>query len=385
MEVSAEVRRAHAVAQDLLEGMGKDCLTRGAGRNTRRSWEQGVAWLRAYEVDNLVVNRAQNLDRGGWNWLCELASICQMRLWFLVQTEPLSRGLREGARDWQIREVSISDLEDLIDSAVAQAPLTEDEGSKAAGKSFPRVPEAQFTTFRNECRACLDEEGFATVDHCYRAVMSRLGPEEVPDDSDQISRLLIDELDRAGSVDEALIVAKAAQAGLFRAGRLLRVDHEVLRQWAASAVAAQLDEKARRLISRLADPGQSLLAALPLVTNLNPRELTLLDIGDLACREETIEVRGQVHPAPKLWHALIRAGVAHRRLQGGGKSDPLFVVGERGVYERAPQKALRNKIRALVRETGLPLAGSWTPKAGEADRLKLARRGLKLHPEGLTG
>jgi hypothetical protein len=39
----------------------------------------------------------------------------------------------------------------------------------------------------------------------------------------------------------------------------------------------------------------------------------------------------------------------------------------------------------LVRETGLPLAGSWTPKEGEANRIALTRRGLQLHPEVLAG
>jgi hypothetical protein len=385
MEVSPEVRRAHAVAQDLLEGMGKDCLTRGAGRNTRRSWEQALAWLRGYEVDDLVVNRAQNLDRGGWNWLCELASVSQLRLWFVVQTEPLSRGLREGVRDWQIRKRPISDLKELIEASVSRAASIEVEGSKPAVVTFPRVPEAQFTTFRHECRTCLEAEGFAVVDDCYRAVMTRLEAEAAPNDSDRIYARLIEELDGAESVDEALVVARAAQAGLFNAGRLLQVDHEVLRQWAASAIAARLDEQARALLSRLADPSQAMLAAVPLLTGLNPRELTLLNVGELVCLEEAIKVRGKPFSATKSCHPLIRAGIAHRQLQGGGQSDPLFVVGERGSYERAPQKALRNKVRALVRETGLPLAGSWTPKEGEANRIALTRRGLQLHPEVLAG
>jgi len=75
---------AQALAGDLLTALGKFPGALAAGHLSRRGLELAGLWLRAEQVQDLVVLRADRLPARCWTSLAALAAAAGTRLWLVV-------------------------------------------------------------------------------------------------------------------------------------------------------------------------------------------------------------------------------------------------------------------------------------------------------------
>jgi hypothetical protein len=199
VEVRPNLRRLHTVAGDILAALGKRRDLAGKGRNEHEDVTHAVAWMRAYEVTDLVVLDAQRLHPLILRGLANLADQAQVELWLLhrpPRDDNFLRALtRRDATDQPLHAVP----EHLTKTAV---PLT-------AALPLPPVPHTEFVTFRTTCRETLTADALelvetrflATAQHCdtrlgrdgaHRATVATLAYELInpaPDDPKLITDL----------------------------------------------------------------------------------------------------------------------------------------------------------------------------------------------------
>lgn len=348
-ECPVDLRHGHWMATQILEALDKDPERLGTARRSHESWKQVVAWCLGHRLSDLVVNRAQNLDARIWSWLFELASVARFDLWFVVQGKVLTRGQKDKLRDWRASE---NNLDQLLGRASGRTAAARHQSGKSEPTS--RVPDADFLFFRAAARKTLEPKRFEEVDSLFRVVLARYVE---PEEGEVCESQLLSDLDAARSVDEAVVTARAAQAGLLQQGVLLKVDLEALRVWKAEALDAKLDESAARELARYVDPIRAAMGVLALAAALSPTELAKLDLGDVDLSGGSLFVRGDEFSVPKLSLELLASALALRRIDGAQVDSPLLVSWEREERQRsrATPRAVQRKLRAMVQETGLPL------------------------------
>ena len=136
---------APALAGDLLIALGKFPGALAAEHLSRRGGELAGLWLRAEQVQDLVVLRADRLPARCWTSLAALAAAAGTRLWLVVHRAAASPGQLAalappagrppaGPRPWR--------------AALAILP-----GPGTSGPAFPAVPDVEFPLFRAAARA----------------------------------------------------------------------------------------------------------------------------------------------------------------------------------------------------------------------------------------
>jgi len=146
---------AQALAGDLLIALGKFPGALAAEHLSRRGRELAGLWLRAEQVQHLVVLRADRLPARCWTSLAALAAAAGTRLWLVVHQAAAAPGQlaalappagrpQAGPRPWR--------------AALAILP-----GPGNTGPAFPAVPDVEFPLFRAAARRLLDPAAFAHV------------------------------------------------------------------------------------------------------------------------------------------------------------------------------------------------------------------------------
>jgi hypothetical protein len=87
VEVRPDLRRVHVLAGDILAALGKRRDVAGKGRNQQEDLTHAGAWLRAYDIEHLVVTEAQRLHPTILTGLTRLAADAGAALW-LVHRPP---------------------------------------------------------------------------------------------------------------------------------------------------------------------------------------------------------------------------------------------------------------------------------------------------------
>jgi hypothetical protein len=382
-------RRTKArLAETVLTGLGKDLTLTGTARNAEEQWRRVEAWVAGEQPNVLVLWRAQNLPRSHWEKLMDLPLDESACLYLVVQGTATSRGQREAIRDHGLEVVSFLDFQGrFTDVSVPGTP------GPTGAVDFPTVPSDEFPAFLAACRSVLSDEDFAMVEARYWAAYEA-GLALVREESGlaavekKLGAFVRDLLRDAPTLDEMLVMLRGAQAALFLRRYLLGIDRESLAAGYAAIPRPRLDEATARRLRRLAHPRLAALAVLALAVAPNPAPLSDLDVGDIAVDGDSAPVGDEHVDLPSAARGLVRAQLAHRRLQGAGRADPLF-VSERsqawtrsGEFVRTTPHGIQQQLRQIAEETSVPVATSegWL----RTDKRWLARRGITVREIALA-
>lgn len=348
-------RHAWVVGQTILKALGVRPDVVGTGRRRDEDEELVVAWFRAYAVSLLVVRDADtylttkertylfNLaERAG----CDLALACH-------------EGAGEGLMKWVTAHggsinPDMAYLSDYLSRQRCVVRRPEDE----EGRMFPAfLPQADFYLFRARARDLLPTDEFEIVDAHYREVF-----QEVRDHPFQTGHDACDYLLHRGAIHAspaaALVTVRAAQAAMFTAGKLLKVDLPFL------LAAAEQDELRRLNRNELWSMRAYRLPwrACAIVlrdAGLSRAETTSLRIDDLDFVGQPRHIGERLAPESCVF---MRAQRELRRIQGATREDPLIPV---------PDRALAKALRDSAAELGIPLIRVEEPRgSGRKSRLK---------------
>jgi hypothetical protein len=239
--------------------------------------------------------------------------------------------------------------------------------------SYPRVPRADFPTFRAACRDLLSPPDFALVDARYVAAFAQAQERLVQPTPDSVGAYLRTELGACASADELLVVLRAIQAALFRAGWLLQV---------ALGSFLALMEREPRLATRgdaawarlrpYTDPLPGALTALR-ASGLDVADLPRVTVGAIAADGSAIDYRGEHAPVEEPARVYLRAQRALRLTDGATSREPLFWRREGAISEVLALRALRRPMSQI----GVALASA-TPQTKAKGWLR--ENGLTLTP-----
>ena len=378
-EAAPGSRTLYALAHDLLQGLGKDDRMAGAARNGQELWSRALIWLLAEQIRHLVVLRAQLLDARRWRRLIEAASVTGAELWLIASGQSLSRGQREVAAEWPLRQAA---LDDVVQALARRSSTTAEEPAAAAPVgSFPALPDDDFTTFRATCRELLDERDFTTVDTLYQHAASKTqawlnGRDELGEN--EVAGFLRGLVAGTCCAAEAVASLRAAQAVFFVGGYHVKVDPCSL---APEPAAPGIEPAEVEQLRRYSKPRYAALAALRRLWTGPIAAICELRLCDVDQTGAGVRLDGQELLVPSAARPLLRAQLLARAFAGAPPDAPLFADEETltpGAAASSPTaKALQTSLRIVARETGM-LGLSMPPRLRAQDRRWRRRSGVSV-------
>jgi hypothetical protein len=352
------------LASEILVALGKRFDALRAERVRSRAWELVDTWIRAEQVSDLFVLRAQLLPPALWDELADLAGGAHLHLWLVAQgpkarTASTLAGIR--AERWAPA---------VFTRWWSQALPVRD--ATAETDTFPEVPADGFLTFRSSCRQLIDEVAFGRVDREYCHSMQatarwleewsplhRHAPHEELLDGvgGHIQGLLV----TSSCAAEALTRFRGAQAAFFCAGWLVEHSPRLLPSATAplDSLGPGLDLVAAARIRRLCTPRAAAVTVLFLAAGFSAQAMSQLNLADVVHDGAAVAVGQDRFSIPDYAQSLLRAQLIEREREGAARSDPLFVHPRTG--ERQGASALRNTLRAVGRWTAVAVGqfDSW--------------------------
>lgn len=394
------------LALDILTAIGKNPQVLHDERLIHREWDLARAWLAGTTVTDLLVDRAHALAHDRLIDLAQLAGELRAGLW-LIWSNPDTDAGEEAVSALQAAGHTVRRLwpHELTGTALPRRRTPE----PAVGRQWPRLPTADFTTFRAAARRHLTPRAFAAVDDVYRDaavrthqwIKSQYG--EIPFDripaaldtyADLLTGWLRDaQLGPAADASTALIRLRGTQAALFLHGVLLRWTPDALGADPAARLLGDLTPCSALAITAMARTDHAAAAALTLHLNHAPASFADLRCGDVST-DGHIDLTGWrslpgigAGPITLPGHArsVLAAHLAYRRHQRATFRDRFFL--HTRVPERDPGAELREAtIRTCERiKRPVPWLHRNPCRHGADQGLNprvqgwLTERGLELH------
>lgn len=352
-----DVDNQTVLADDLLVALGKRPGALAAEGLLRRGWELAGLWLRAERTAHLVVLRAHLLPAVRWRDLIELVAAAGAVLWLVshrVGLDPAHRavlaehGVAPAGQPWR-------------DALAALTPTPDRASAEPDPRPFPTVPDVDFPTFRATARRVLDPEAFARVDAVYRATLTAARGEAhtlqvmarrtAADTQTAVEATIQRMTVNATSEAEVLTRLRAAQAGFFREGTLLRVHlyRHRSRGLPGFSLRPRLPAAVADRLHAICAPAPAGAMAIRVVTGFSIDVLVRLRVGDVIDRGQDIDIRASGGrwriPAPIA--SLVRATLADNPADLAGRPDlPLFPHGDAPMM---PARAMRRLFRSAAR------------------------------------
>jgi hypothetical protein len=322
---------ATALAGDLLIALGKFPGALAAEHLSRRGHQLAGLWLRAEQVQDLVVLRADRLPARCWTTLAALTADAGTRLWLVVHRAAAAPGQLAALAPAAGRPPPV-----LRPWRAALAFLPDPGPDNSGGPAFPAVPDVEFPLFRAAARRLLDPAAFAYVDAVYLDTYARAGAcagllrgrgtaASVGERAAAVfQQLTID----AASAGEVLTRVRAAQAGLLAQGLFLDLDLPAARAWKNSQPC--LDDVTVTRLRGLADPAAAAAVTLTRATGMRLDQLGALRCCDMSDGDAGLQVRtrGVTYRLPARAAGPVRAAVLDRHPADAGdvtaNQEPLF-------------------------------------------------------------
>ena len=311
----ADSRRV--LAGEVLVALGKRPGGLAAEGLLRRGWALAGLWLRAERIRHLVMLRAHLLPAEQWRDLTELGAAADAVLWLVshrVGLDPPHRsvlaehGVMARGQPWR--------------DALAALKPGPGEATQNDARPFPAVPDVDFPTFRAAAHRLLDPDAFARVDAVYRAVLTdarseahtlqvlarRTNTDMRPAVEATIQRMTVSAVSEA----EVLTRLRAAQAGFFLEGRLLRIRLYRHRGQSGFGLQPRLSAPVVVRLRTLCAPAAAGAVAICVATGFSVDVLVRLRVADLIDRGQDIDISasGGLWRVPAPVAANVRAAVA---------------------------------------------------------------------------
>jgi DNA-binding Xre family transcriptional regulator len=232
------------------------------------------------------------------------------------------------------------------------------------------VPEVDFPTFRAAAHRLLDPDAFARVDAVYRAVLTvarseactlqvlarRSDADTRPAVEATIQRMTVSAVSEA----EVLTRLRAAQAGFFLEGTLLRVRLYRHRGQCGFSLRPRLPAPVVARLRTLCAPTAAGAVAIRVATGFSVDALVRLRVGDLIDRGQEIDIgaSGGLWRVPAPVAAIVRAGVAdHPATTSLGGWPPAHLP----VFIRddapTPARTMRRQLKSAAARAGVRPVG----------------------------
>ena len=363
------------LAGEILAALGKREDFAGTGRNAEKGWARAIMWLIAEQVTDLVVLRAGTLAAAQWVRLCEIAAICQIRLWLVVLGRPMTEAQSRVTRDWPFRHIRYDGI-----PAIGRHKPRSRAAHAAITARLPDVPTVDFTMFRALCRRTQTDDDFRRIDDVFRATLTRIAREVGGRRAihvDDAARICCREVEDAEDLNDALVRLRATQCVLFDRAILVRIR---VPQLVANAPRRPLDENGASALHGYTAPEYACLGALVLAYGLDPYRLDSLSVSAISDHGE-LEGRRPSTPVASLMiaHRLQRAW------DGAGDTDPLFCRGyaNRSTADFNPPAAsgtsISRRFQAIGKDTGLFTPARWTRHGEASPVVQAATYGITIH------
>lgn len=249
---------------------------------------------------------------------------------------------------------------------------------------FPAVPDDEIPYFRGACRAALSTADFRIVNTAYRKAFdstSRWLDGRQAISEDEVGAFLASKLSWIADVNEQLTRLRGAQVAFLRHWWLLKVDPEAL---AAAHHANPLtdldDDETYERLRKYVQPKTSALAAIAIATRLPPGRLAMLNADQLFDGHRWHQVYNRVDLGDKILaipaaYLFLRAHHFDRELRDQPADGPLFTT---STGQRLTAAGVQQQLRAISRDTGLPLVTGWSASPAQQHSHWMHRRGLTL-------
>lgn len=358
--------RAHLeLPLDILAELGKQDDVAGRSSHTQDAAALVPLWLLAHRTEWVVVTSPNVLAVPALQLLPTLTLPAGTRL-LLACDAGTSTQVLAGLGDYGARRTEWARLDSLVPPPDPPAPQqTPDPTGPLWTERDLTLPRSDWPTFRTDCRRLLRQDVFAAVDATYvRAFCATRQWLRENQPTEQATAALVGGVVGAeGSLDTAVVALRACQAAHMEAGWLLRVDLEQAIN-AISQRPGHLGDAEWQSLRAYRDPHRS--AAVTLHQHgLAVASMHRLAVGDVHPAGHTVD---QTVIDPR-GHAYLRAQLLHRRADGAGDHDLLFVA-----EPRRTVNAIRNARDELALRLG---TGRVSADEHLADRWQ-RRLGLKL-------
>jgi hypothetical protein len=278
-----------------------------------------------------------------------------------------------------------SELDKLRERAVSQFPFerldfaewrsqygcawtsrSDREAAADSPSAFPSVPDDDFTIFRAVCRRCLDEADFAIVDACWRAFFSEThswASNAGSLDETIVAGYLEERTRTASSYGEVLTRLRGAQAALFHAGWLVKVNHERFISGALQEPHGLLTPENATLLRGFVPPRFAAAATLALVLRSPTELLTTLRHEDLDENGAAVRAGDGECSVPSSFQPFLRALWLERVEEGARPGSPLFIAPDGKLRKQdhpMSVETMQETLRLVTRETGLLVVREFT-------------------------
>lgn len=385
-DMSVGHRRVQQLADDMLTALGADLSRPGGARNENERWQRAIAWLAAYDPDDLVIVGADRVSWKAWRDLAEAAAFAEARLWLVMKTgASLPRHADDWLRKWYPWQQLGANGERVLLAALQPRPRPQ-----AIARSFPRVPAASFTLFRALAYEGLGPSEFELVDAAWSEALERTRSwigEQDEGDEQTVASFLRELVAGCAKHDEVITRLRGAQVAFFLADCLLLVNELQIAARAEQAAGVVADEDVKVLREEQAARISS-LAVLAALSGHGGTSLSRVRLADVAVDGASAAIAGRTVQVPQLARPILRAQRLWLRI-AGAKDDDAFLG--TGPGHRPDDKKLQDALSQLSGETGLRLAGRYTRHVDESEHRWLRRYGVSVqflqqearNPEGV--
>lgn len=320
------------VDADLLGGLGVREDIAGRGNKHEGDAANAVLWLTAHRTSTVICSSPQVLSDDSLHRLARHVAAAGSRL--LLACDHGHAAATAG----RLGDPPVVPWE----QALAALPPPEPDAPYVASTdpiewdSRVGVPRSDWTVFRDDCRRLLPAERFEHVDRLYRETARRVLARPVEPTVDQVVDDLTADLDACGSLDDAVTVLRATQAGLFKRGWILGADLEkTVTRLCSPERSLPLSDSEWRLLRGYASPLRAAVCALNAagVPNNDMIAVTVQDTSDDGPLMQSL-------PAPAL--PYLRAQRLARLADGAAQDSALVPIGTAAV-----SGVLRNARRDL--------------------------------------
>ncbi|GAA4609706.1 hypothetical protein BJY16_007462 [Actinoplanes octamycinicus] len=286
------------LALDILTAVGKNPQVLQNERLNQREWELARAWLAGTTITDLLVDRAHALPHERLLDLAHLAGDVRAGLWLMWSSPDTDAGDKAisalQAAGHTVRRLWPNEL------IWAAPPRRRSPEPAPARPLWPRLPTADFTTFRAAARRHLTPRAFAAADNIYRDAAANthrwINAQYGQDPADRVLAdlsgyadiltgwLRDEQLGPATDASAALIRLRGTQAALFLHGVLLRWTPDALGADPAARLLGNLTPSATLAITTMARTDHAAAAVLTLHLNHAPASF-----ADLRCSDVTTD------------------------------------------------------------------------------------------------
>jgi hypothetical protein len=360
-------RRISWVASDLLSALGADDGVRGAGRDGEGRLENVLAWSLARGISDVFIQNAWLLPYHVLTEMLETVPVARWTLWLVGDTGYTDRYRAVVAQFCRTHgapapapvtaEEFLATWEHLLDSGPAPGLL----GSAAADAPWPtRLPSDDFTTFRAACRDLLPEAEFRTLDTYFQSAFATATDlaHDLPTGTIEREQALAgwfhQQWRAVESWQQFLVLVRATQVALFRAGLHLRVDLDRLVGTATTTPqqALRSSETWNRLLT-YPEPCRGAACALA-AEEVTVRQMRALTVAQVDVAGRSVEVGGASVAVRADARVFLRAQRHLRTLQTGTRQKTPFFADKQGRPQSEP--ALARYVTDARRELGVAVS-----------------------------